>query len=148
MICFAKPQVAWTHCPSSSFEYQRDIIQKRATSSAAVSGQWTRKTAAKKPTAWFDAPQLAKTRIATIVPRKAASCHGCLGTGSAAAAAAAKGSAPFLCRSPSSRRNRSAMSTPTTTAKRTAPTARAIPSCRPSTRAVRIMARTLIAGPE
>ena len=64
------------------------------------------------------------------------------------AAAAAKGSAPWLCRSASSRRKRKAIRRPTTTAKTTAPPARASPISIPRTRAVRIRARTLMAGPE
>ncbi len=40
------------------------------------------------------------------------------------------------------------MSSPTTMLNATAPTARATPSSMPSTRAVRMIARTLIAGPE
>jgi len=87
-------------------------------------------------------PQLAKTSTATIGPKSAASwCSGRASTASGATSAG-PGSSPCLVRSKSR-----AMTSPMTTLKTTAPIARARPISTPSTRAVRITASTLIAGP-
>ena len=85
----------------------------------------------------------ANTRISTMTSRYAPSCH--------------KVRPPFsssgryispTCRAASSLRKIKAISRPVTTAKATAPMARARPSCHPRILAVSAMARTLMAGPE
>ena len=88
------------------------------------------------------APQLANTRIATSVKKNTAVCHNGRFSG---------GGTTFICSislSRSSLRNMNDISKPMTMANVTAPIIRASPISRPRIRAVRIIERILMAGPE
>ena len=147
-ICLANSHVPRTHSRCSSRSSHLTTMKRSAPAERAASGRCTFQTAAKNPTARFGEPQLTKTRSATIEPRNAASCHGLRRGGTSPAPDVAKGSGPLATRADSSFRKRNAIKSPMTTENPTAPTIRAMPSSRPRTRAVRIIARTLIAGPE
>ena len=85
---------------------------------------------------------MANTRMAIMDAKKSPFCHSgrlTSGTGTCACAAAFAAS---------SFRKTRCISSPITMLNATAPTARATPSSMPSTRAVRMIARTLMAGPE
>ena len=87
-------------------------------------------------------PQLAKTRMPTMEAKYAAVFHNGRPTSGSGRNAWAMA---FSC---SSLRKMRCISSPMRMLNTMAPTARAMPSCMPRTRAVRTMARTLIAGPE
>ena len=95
VICLAKAQVAWTHCPSSSFEYQRrhhpeECHEERRGERpvhAVDRGEEAHRLVRRAPVG--EDEDRHHGRRGTL-----ASCHPFLGP-SSSAAAAAKGSAPF-----------------------------------------------------
>jgi hypothetical protein len=99
-------------------------------------------TATQKPDASSGLPQLANTSTPTMAAKNSVFCQ------RGRLISAAGKSAWLFAFSNSSLRKMKCMARPTTTEKTTAPTARATPSSRPRIRAVRMMASTLMAGPE
>jgi len=121
---------------------QNTRMSPRPAAHSPVRSHLTEWTATQKPSASAGLPQLAKTSTPTMAAKKSAFCQ------SGRPASGSGRSAWLFAFSSSSLRKMKCMARPTNTENTTAPTARAMPSSRPRMRAVRMMASTLMAGPE